>query len=293
MRRSAPSAATRPRWSPRGRASGWPLIAALQYLPPRQRAVLVLREVLRWRAAEVAQALGITTVAVNSTLQRARAQLATVNPSPDDLVEPSAARQRELLDRYLAAFEAKDIPAIVALFTRDAVWEMPPFLSWFRGPERIGALIDTHCPADGPGAMRLLPVRANGQPAFGLYIRAPDGSYRAFNLPVLTLTEGGVSRVTCFFDLSLFPLFGLPPTLPAAAAQPQPTTAARPSPSPSPARGPSGRAGGRGGGLAGRRSAGARDRVHAGLPVPGQAGNAGQSDAVRRVGPADVADPSG
>jgi RNA polymerase sigma-70 factor (ECF subfamily) len=190
------------------------LIAALQHLPPRQRAVLVLREVLKWRAAEVAEVLGITTTAVNSVLQRARAQLDRVAPTEDEIVEPTAAEERQLLDRYVAAFEAKDIPAIVDLFTKDAVWEMPPFTGWYQGPENIGRLVDTQCPAGGPDDMRLIPTRANGQPAFGLYMREGDG-YLPFNLPVLTIGAGGVTHVASFFDLRLFPLFGLPESLPA------------------------------------------------------------------------------
>ena len=189
------------------------LIAALQHLPPRQRAVLVLRDVLQWRAAEVAEALDTTTTAVNSILQRARAQLDEVTPRQDEVVEPSDAAQRELLDRYVSAFERKDIAAIVALFTKDAVWEMPPFTGWYQGAENIGRLIDLQCPAKGPGDMRLVPTSANGQPAFGLYLR--DGEvYRPFNLPVLTLSENGVEHVASFFDTGLFAKFGLPEVLP-------------------------------------------------------------------------------
>src|SRR3982751_4633368 len=146
------------------------LIAALQHLPPRQRAVLILRDVLQWKAAEVAEVLETTTVAVNSTLQRARAQLEQAAPAEDKIHEPSGADQRELLDRYVTAFENKDISAIVELFTKDAVWEMPPFDAWYQGAETIGRLIDTQCPARGPGDMRLLATQANGQPAFGLYM---------------------------------------------------------------------------------------------------------------------------
>ena len=189
------------------------LIAALQHLPPRQRAVLILRDVLQWRAAEVAEALNTTTTAVNSILQRARAQLDQVTPHEDQVVEPTAADQRELLDRYVDAFERKDIPAMVALFTADAVWEMPPFSGWYQGPENIAYLIDTKCPAEKAGDMRLVPTMANGQPAFGLYVRDGD-VFRAFNLPVLTLTSSGVSHVAAFFDLRLFATFGLPETLP-------------------------------------------------------------------------------
>jgi RNA polymerase sigma-70 factor (ECF subfamily) len=195
-------------------------IAALQHLPPRQRAVLILRDVLQWRAAEVADLIDTTTPAVNSLLQRARAQLDEAAPSEDDVVEPEAPDQRELLDRYVAAFEAKDIPAIVELFTKDAVWEMPPFTAWYQGAEDIGRLVDTQCPAEGPGDMRLIPTRANGQPAFGLYMRDGD-AYRPFNLPVLTLGPSGVTHVASFFDLRLFATFGLPETLP-AERQPAP-----------------------------------------------------------------------
>ncbi|MCP2169051.1 sigma-70 family RNA polymerase sigma factor [Goodfellowiella coeruleoviolacea] len=191
-------------------------VAAMQFLPPRQRAVLILRDVLRWRAAEVAEALDTTTAAVNSMLQRARAQLDQAAPSRDAVSEPTAAHERELLDRYVAAFEAKDIPAIVALFTADAVWEMPPFADWYRGPDQIGTLVDTQCPARGPGDLRLIPCRANGQPAFGLYLRAEDGGHRPFCLHVLTVTGAGVSHVVSFFTPELFPRFGLPEHLPAA-----------------------------------------------------------------------------
>jgi RNA polymerase sigma-70 factor (ECF subfamily) len=198
------------------------LIAALQHLPPRQRAVLVLREVLAWRAAEVAEVLGTTTTAVNSILQRARATLDEASPSQDEIVEPADAGQRELLDRYVKAFEDKDIAAIVELFTKDAVWEMPPFLSWYQGAENIGRLIDTQCPAKGPGDMRLIPTRANGQPAFGLYMRSEDGRYLPFNLPVLTIGPAGITHVSSFFDVSLFKTFGLPSSLPARSGLDRP-----------------------------------------------------------------------
>jgi RNA polymerase sigma-70 factor, ECF subfamily len=194
------------------------LIAALQHLPPRQRAVLILRDVLQWRAAEVAKVLNTTTTAVNSILQRARAQLDEVTPQEEDIVEPAAAEQRELLDRFVTAFERKDISAMVELFTKDAIWEMPPFTGWYQGAENIARLIDTQCPAQGPGDMRLVPTWANGQPAFGLYMREGD-VYRPFNLPVLTLSSSGVEHVASFFDTRLFATFGLPELLP---VQPQP-----------------------------------------------------------------------
>lgn len=192
-------------------------VAALQHLPPRQRAVLLLRDVLRWRAAEVAELLETTTTSVNSSLQRARAQLKRVTPTEESVDEPSTAEQRELLERYVVAFEKKDIPAIVGLFTKDAVWEMPPFLSWFRGPENIGELIRTNCPA-GPGDMRLIPAELNGQPAFAMYVREREGApFLPWNLHVLTVRGGAVSHVVAFFDLTLFTRFGLPELVPAAA----------------------------------------------------------------------------
>jgi RNA polymerase sigma-70 factor (ECF subfamily) len=191
------------------------LIAALQHLPPRQRAVLILRDVLKWRAAEVAELLDTSTAAVNSMLQRARAQLDQVSPSQEEITEPERPEQRELLDRYVTAFQDYDVAAIVELFTKDAVWEMPPFEGWYQGADGIGRLIQVNCPASAPGDMLLVPTRANGQPAFGLYMRDPDGGYRAFQLQVLSLGPVGVSHVVVFFDLSLFPKFGLPSTQPA------------------------------------------------------------------------------
>ncbi len=194
------------------------LIAALQHLPPRQRAVLILRDVLQWRAAEVAEVLGTTTTAVNSILQRARAQLERVTPTEEGIVEPAAADQRALLDRYVTAFEDYDIPALLELFTDDAVWEMPPFTAWYQGREHIGRLIAAQCPAGGPGDLRLVPTAANGQPAFAMYLRGDDGVYQALSLHVLTLATPGITHVVAFFDPRLFTAFGLPDTQP---VQPQ------------------------------------------------------------------------
>ncbi|MET8863251.1 sigma-70 family RNA polymerase sigma factor [Nonomuraea sp. NPDC004580] len=186
------------------------LIAALQHLPPRQRAVLVLRDVLKWKAAEVAEAVGVSTAAVNSLLQRARAQLDEVAPSVDDPVEPLTSEQRDLLDRYVAAFENYDVDGLVHLFTEDAVWEMPPFTGWYQGPESIVELTRTQCPAERAGDLRLVPVAANGQPAFAVYHRK-DGVYGQFAIMVLTLSGGRVSHVGMFFEEQLFETFGLPP----------------------------------------------------------------------------------
>lgn len=188
-------------------------IAALQHLPPRQRAVLILRDVLRWKAAEVAELLDTTTASVNSALQRARTQLEKAGPSEENATEPLTDEQRELLDRYVAAFEIKDISAIVKLFTEEAIWEMPPFTGWYHGPEDIGTLVDVQCPA-GPGELRLTPTAMNGQPAFGMYMRGEDGVFRPFQLMVLTLSGSRVAHVVSFFETGFFAHFGLPDTLP-------------------------------------------------------------------------------
>ncbi len=193
-------------------------VAALQHLPARQRAVLILRDVLRWRAAEVAEAMETTTASVNSALQRAHATLEKADLSADNVGEPTA-EQKQMLDRYVEAFWRKDIKAIVSMLTKDAVWEMPPFTAWYRGAENIGRLIDTQCPG-GVHDMRMVPTRANGQPAFGLYMRCADGTFTPFHLQVLTLGADGVEHVGAFFGDSLFATFGLPASLPADPADP-------------------------------------------------------------------------
>ena len=187
-------------------------VAALQHLTPGQRAVLILRDVLAWQASEVAALLEISVAAVNSSLQRARASVHRLDleTESEDLDED---RAKELLADYVAAFEHYDIPRIVELLAEDAVWEMPPYLGWYRGNEAIGEVIRRNCPAQGPGDQVLVPTQANGQPAFGLYMRQPDGSHAAFQLQVLTLDGGRVSHVSVFFDLRLFEKFGLPATL--------------------------------------------------------------------------------
>jgi RNA polymerase sigma-70 factor (ECF subfamily) len=189
-------------------------VAALQHLPARQRAVLILRDVLRWKASEVAQALETSDAAVNSALQRAHAQLAKAGVTEDTVDEDLSADQQELLDRYVKAFWDKDIDAIVSMLTHDAVWEMPPYSGWYQGNDAIGRLIDTQCPG-GVHDMPMLPTTANGQPAFGLYMRRPDGSFEPFHLQVLSLRGGRVAHVAAFFDPALFETFGLPADLPA------------------------------------------------------------------------------
>jgi RNA polymerase sigma-70 factor, ECF subfamily len=186
-------------------------VAALQHLPARQRAVLILRDVLRWHAAEVAAALETTTASVNSALQRAHATLAKADLHADAVAEPTP-EQRRMLDRYVEAFWEKDVDAIVSMLTRDAIWEMPPFTGWYQGAENIGRLIAGQCPG-GVHDMWLLPTKANGQPAFGLYMRGEDGDFHPFHLQVLTLGPDGVRHVGAFFDPALFARFGLPESL--------------------------------------------------------------------------------
>jgi RNA polymerase sigma-70 factor (ECF subfamily) len=189
-------------------------VAALQHLPARQRAVLILRDVLRWTAAEVAEALDTTSAAVNSALQRAHAQLADRALTEDTVQEELTPAQEHMLDQYVEAFWRKDVDQIVKMLTAEAVWEMPPFLGWYRGAENIGRLIDTQCPG-GTRDMPMLRTTANGQPAFGLYMRGPDGEFEPFHLQVLDLDGDQVRHVAAFFDTNLFRRFGLPDTLPA------------------------------------------------------------------------------
>ncbi|MCK0177094.1 MULTISPECIES: sigma-70 family RNA polymerase sigma factor [Mycobacteriaceae] len=186
-------------------------VAALQHLPPRQRAVLVLREVLQWKAAEVAEAVGTSTAAVNSLLQRARAQLDEIGPSEDDaLAPPDSPEAQDLLARYVTAWETYDMDQLVELFTADAVWEMPPFDGWYTGPENIVLLSKTHCPAELPGDMRLLPTAANGQPAAAVYMRNREtGVHDPFQLHVLDVTAAGIAHVVAFHATD-FAAFGLP-----------------------------------------------------------------------------------
>jgi RNA polymerase sigma-70 factor, ECF subfamily len=192
------------------------LIAALQYLPARQRAVLILRDVLRWRAAEVAELLGTTTTAVNGMLQRARARLEQVAPEEDQMHEPADPADRALLDRYATAFQNADIPAVLQLLREDAVFEMPPEVSWFTGRELIGRFLRARVLTE-PGRFQMIPVAANGQPAFAAYLRDHHGGYRAHSICVLTIASSRVARVTSFNDPGLFAAFGLPQSALAAA----------------------------------------------------------------------------
>ncbi|MCW2729352.1 MAG: sigG [Mycobacterium sp.] len=191
-------------------------IAALQHLSARQRAVLVLREVLQWKAAEVGEAIGASTAAVNSLLQRARAQLDEIQPSQDDdLAAPESPEAKDMLAEYISAFETYDMDKLVKLFTDDAIFEMPPFDGWYQGPEDIVMLSKVHCPAEGAGDMRFISTTANGQPAAALYmLNRETGAHEAFQMHVLSVGPGGVSHVVAFHaGNGMFEKFGLAPSL--------------------------------------------------------------------------------
>ena len=185
------------------------MVAAMQHLPPRQRAVLILREVLTWPAAEVATMLDTTTAAVNSSLQRARAELARLRPIEEDLSEPDEPLRRAVLDQFSAAMESKDLVTLESLFTEDARWEMPPIPTWFSGRPDVLRLLDSKL-LPGPDRRMLVETSANGQPAFALYIRGADALYHAHSIKVLTLTKAGIASVLGFHQPALFPAFGLP-----------------------------------------------------------------------------------
>jgi RNA polymerase sigma-70 factor, ECF subfamily len=184
---------------------------ALQELPARQRAVLILRDVVQFSAAEVAELLETTPAAVNSTLQRARAHLADVAPSEDHASEPDDEARRELLDRYCAAFENADLAALTELLQTDVRLEMPPMPVWFTGRDAVTRFL-ARVAFTEPGDMTMVPTAANGQPAVAEYRRAADGVMRAHSIHVLTCGATGIARLVVFLDPALFPAFGLPPT---------------------------------------------------------------------------------
>ena len=190
-------------------------VAALQYLSARQRAVLILRDVLEWPAAQVADLLGTTTTAVNSMLRRARAQLAQALPAEDELAEPGEAQARALLERFATAIENADASALAELLREDVALEMPPVLTWFVGRVAVVRFVASHLLTE-PGGLRLVPVVANGQSSFAVYQRDPAGAYHAHAVLVPTLTTAGVARMVAFQNAGLFAPFGLPPEYPAA-----------------------------------------------------------------------------
>ena len=187
-------------------------VAALQNLPPKQRAVLILREVLRWKAEETAALLDTSVQSVNSALQRARATIAKSNVEPRESLRPMDEEQKELLARYMDAFQRYDMDSLTALLHEDATWSMPPYELWLQTHEDIVKW------CLGPGyaceGSRLIPTVANGAPAFGQYKPDPNGGLAAWSLQVLEISNGGVAGIMFFLDTqTLFPLFGLPPRI--------------------------------------------------------------------------------
>lgn len=188
-------------------------MAALQHLPPKQRAVLILREVLAWKASEVAELLDTTVASVNSALQRARATLADHRPGTADAADPLDEEQQELLNRYVAAFEGYDMKALTALLHEDATMSMPPYDLWLRGHDDItGWMLGVGEVCRGS---RLVTTVANGVPAFAQYHPRQDGEgYEPWALIVLELRDGKVGGMDFFLDTKRwFPLFDLPAAL--------------------------------------------------------------------------------
>jgi RNA polymerase sigma-70 factor (ECF subfamily) len=184
-------------------------IAALQHLVPRQRAVLILRDVLSWRAHEVAKLLESSEDAVNSTLRRARSALGVINVEALP-TEPTEA-DREVLNRYIEAFERYDVDALVALLHEDATLNMPPFELWLRGTPDIRRFLAA-IGVEG-GRDRVIEIGANGCPALAVYRPAgPSGALEPFELHVLEIADGRIAAIHAFLEPALFPVFGLPPT---------------------------------------------------------------------------------
>jgi len=185
-------------------------VAALQHLPARQRAVLILREVLDWQASEVAELLSTSVASVNSALQRARATLANSNAGADGNERPLSETDRALLERYVAAFERYDVKALTLLIREDATQSMPPYDMWLSGRDDI--LKWWFGPGIGCQGSRVIPtISANGMPTFGQYKPSPNGGHDPWALQVLELSGGRIGEFTFFLDTQrLFPLFGLP-----------------------------------------------------------------------------------
>ena len=189
------------------------LVAAMQVLPPRQRAVLVLREVLEFSASEVAVQLETTIPAVNSGLQRARAALADAG-AVEEVAEPDDPQVRAVIERYVRAFEAADVPGLVQLLADDAVLEMPPVPLWYLGSRDYGLFMRRVFEMRGPGWV-VTPLSANGQPALAAYAPEPGGGHRLHTLQVVTVAGGKVTRNVVFADPRVFEAFDLPTQLPA------------------------------------------------------------------------------
>jgi RNA polymerase sigma-70 factor (ECF subfamily) len=189
-------------------------LVALQHLTPAQRAILLLREVLEWPAVEVAEWLHLSVPAVNSALQRARRTLHQRNIGSEAGTALPGSQVQRLLDRYVALWEQGDIPGLVALLREDAWFTMPPIPAWFQGRAAIATVLSTRILTPGRN-FRLLPTRANGSPAFGLYQwQAEAGVYQLADLLVLGVEGEQIASLVAFRELSSLSFFALPPTLP-------------------------------------------------------------------------------
>jgi len=191
------------------------LMAAMQLLPARQRAILILRDAFDLPAAEVAQVLGTTHAAVNSGLQRARARLAAADLDEYEVSPPADGQRREIVDQYVAAFRDADLARLKLLLASDATLEMPPFLNWYSGREDYAGFIARVFTLRGTD-WRMLPAAASGQPAVAAYVRVPGDGYQAHTLQVFSVARGLVRRTVVFGDPAAFGLFGLPPAVPAS-----------------------------------------------------------------------------
>jgi RNA polymerase sigma-70 factor (ECF subfamily) len=188
-------------------------VAALQLLSARQRAALILREVLAFSAHESAEILGTTTAAVNSSLQHARARLKEAGAEQDRVAEPSGAQQKAWVERYMKAFEQADVAGLVRLLTEDVLMEMPPMLNWFTGRESYAAFMQWFFTTTAGTQWRLLPLAANGQPGFAAYGLGDNGRYALHTVQIFTLRTDGINRNSVFLDDEVFASFGLERTL--------------------------------------------------------------------------------
>jgi len=198
-------------------------LTALQLLPARQRAVLILKDVMDWPAKEIAELLDTTLSSVNSALHRARATLTKNYHRRDYQVitaDDTDEQTRKTLEKYIHAWQTADVNGLVALLRKDATLSMPPSPSWYAGRESIGVFAENTVFADGGmfpgkalGRWKLLPVQANGGPGAAVYQRMEDGTYHPFGVHVLTCNKGQISQVSCFIDPSVPDQFGLPKIL--------------------------------------------------------------------------------
>lgn len=189
------------------------MVAALQDLPPKQRATLILRDVMQFSAAETANVLDTTVASANSALQRARSTIGDGATREGRRACELGDHERKVWDDFCAAFERYDVNSLVGVLAADATWEMPPFPGWYEGAAAVIELSKNQCPAGQTGDLRMVPTTCNGLPAAGMYLRGED-DWDAFQLDVLVIREGKLQHVAAFFEQRLFELAGLPTRLP-------------------------------------------------------------------------------